>query len=339
MASSPPDSLHASVRATLMSPTKMKAVVQNGYGSPDVLEMREIDPPAVADDGVRVKVRAASINALDWHLLRRLGHVAGRLLGRPVPRIRGVDMAGTVEACGPKVTQLEPGDEIFGVARGTLAEFAAATESWLALKPRSLTFEQAAAMPVAGCTALQGVRDRAQVQAGQRVLIYGAGGGTGTFAVQIARALGAHVTAVTRSGHLELLRSIGADEVIDYAREDFTRRRERYDVVFDIGADRSAAECERVLAPGGKLVMIGAPKNPGAFLARMLGTLAPRARGRRLMLMARARQKDLVALAELADAGRIVPVIDRTYPLAEAPEAFRYFGTGQVGGKVVIRIA
>ena len=315
----------------------MKAIVQNGYGSPDVLELREIDPPADTDDGVLVRIRAASINAFDWGLLRRLAHVMARLIGRPQSRIRGGDMAGIVEACGRGVSRFKPGDEVFGVARGTFAEYAMGSETRIALKPRPLTFEQAAAMPVAGCTALQGLRDSAQVRAGQQVLIYGAGGGTGTFAVQIAKALGAHVTAVTRTEHLDLLRSIGADKVVDYTKEDFTRRGERYDVLFDIGADRSAADCRRVLARNGTLVLVGAPKQLGALLARLLGALImPRTGGR--ILTARARQEDLVTLKELVEAGKLSPVIDRTYPLSAVPEAFRYFATGRVGGKVVITI-
>jgi len=318
----------------------MKAIVQNGYGSPDSLELREVDPPAVADDVALVRIRAASINAFDWGLLRRLPHVISRLLGRPASRIRGGDMSGIVEACGRKVSRFRPGDEVFGIARGTFAEYATTSEARLALKPHALTFEQAAAIPVAGCTALQGLRDTAQVQAGQRVMIYGAGGGVGTFAVQIAKALGAHVTALTRTEHMDLLRSIGADHVINYTREDFTRRGERYDVLFDIGADRSSADCGRALAPNGRLVLVGAPEKLGALLARLLGTLiVPRiGGGRRMALMARVRQADLVALKELVEAGRLSPVIDRTYPLSEVPEAFRYFGTGRVRGKVVISI-
>ena len=311
----------------------MKAIVQNGYGSPDSLELREIDPPAPRDDEVLVRIRAASINALDWHLLRRLGHVISRLLGRPLPRVRGVDMAGVVEACGKDVSRFKPGDEVFGVARGTYAERVTASESRLALKPRALTFEQAAALPIAGCTALQGLRDKGHVRPGQRVLIYGAGGGTGTFAVQIAKALGAHVTAVTRTEHMDCLRSIGADEVIDYTREDFARRGERYDVLFDIGANRSSADYQRALAPNGKLVMVGAPKKALALLGRLL---LP-ARGR-VILAARAKHEDLMALKELVDAGKLSPVIDRAYSLKEVPEAFRYFGAGRVRGKVVISI-
>jgi len=318
----------------------MKAIVQNGFGSPDVLELRDVASPLVTDETVRVRVHAASINAFDWGLLRRAIHVIAWLMGRPMPRIRGGDLAGVVDACGRNVSRFQPGDEVFGIGRGTFAEYVTTTEARLALKPRSLTFEQAATIPVAGCTALQGLRDKAQVQPGQRVLIYGAGGGTGTFAVQIARALGAHVTAVTRTEHVDLLRSIGADDVVDYTREDFTRRAERYDVVFDIGADRSPEDLERVLRPNGKLVLVGATGRLGPLLVRIVGTLIPRGRRpRRVLLSARAGHEDLVALKELVEAGKLRPVIDRTYTLREVPDAFRYFATGRVGGKVVIRIA
>lgn len=313
----------------------MKAIIQTGYGSPDLLVLREVDPPIVSDDTVLVRTRAASINALDAHLLRRMAHVFSALLGKPPPPIRGVDLAGTVEACGGHVSRFKPGDEVFGVGRGTLAELVIAREIHLAPKPRTLTFEQAAALPIAGMTALQGLRDKARVRAGQKVLIYGAGGGTGTFAVQIAKALGARVTAVTRTEHLDLLRSIGADEVVDYTREDFTRRRERYDVLIDIGANRSSGDYERSLAPQGKLVRVGAPKNVGAVLMSLFESMI---RPNRMTLMARANHEALVALKDLAEAGRITPVIDRTYSLADAPEAFRYFGTGRAGGKVVITI-
>ena len=316
----------------------MKALVQCGYGSPEALELREIDAPSVGDDAVRVRVRAASINAFDLGLLRRRSvHVMARLLGRRLSRIRGADMAGVVEACGRNVSRFKPGDEVFGVARGTFAEVASATEPLLALKPRSVTFEQAATLPVAGCTALQGLRDVAQIRAGQSVLVYGAGGGTGTFAIQIARALGAHVTAVTRTGKLETLRANGAELVIDYTREDFIRRAERYDVLFDIGANRSPADLERVLTPNGKLVLVGAPNSLGALTVRLVGSLIVH-RARRRLVSARVRAKDLVTLAEMVEAGRLSPVIDRAYPLSEGREAFGYFESGQARGKVVIRI-
>jgi NADPH:quinone reductase-like Zn-dependent oxidoreductase len=337
--STPPGAILPPNELDLLASAEMKAIVQNGYGSPDVLEFREIDRPSVADDQVLVRIRAASINAFDFGMLRRAIHVIARLMGSPVPRVRGADLAGIVESCGTSVTRFKPGDEVFGIARGAFAEYAVTTEARLALKPRPLTFEQAAALPVAGCTAIQGLR-KARVQSGQRVLIYGAGGGTGTFAVQIAKAFGAHVTAVTRTEHLDLLRSIGADEVVDYTSEDFTRRGERYDVIFDIGADRSSSDLQRSLALNGTLVFVGAPKRMTSLLARVFEALVlSRFRRGRITFTARVTQEDLLALKELADAGKLTPVIDRTYTLGEVPEAFQYFGTGRMGGKVAIRVA
>jgi NADPH:quinone reductase-like Zn-dependent oxidoreductase len=315
----------------------MKAVVQERYGSPDGLVFREIERPAVADDRVLVRVRAASVNAADWHMMQRLPQLIGRLIGMPSTRVRGGDMAGQVEAAGRNVTRFKPGDEVFGVGIGSFAEYATAFEDRLAPKPRTLTFGEAAAIPVAGCTALQGLRDKGRVEPGQKVLVYGAGGGVGTFAVQIARALGAHVTAVSSTGNLDLLRSIGAEEVIDYSKEDFTKRGQRYDVLFDLGADRSFAECRRVLAPNGRFVQVGAP---AAIWKALLGLvqmqLMPRRDGGPIGLMARVRHDDLVALKDLAEAGKLRPVIDRTYPLSETADALRYVGTRQVRGKVVI---
>ncbi|MBI3981797.1 MAG: NAD(P)-dependent alcohol dehydrogenase [Gemmatimonadetes bacterium] len=318
----------------------MKAIVQERYGSPDGLALREIEKPIVGDDRVLVRVRAASLNASDWHLMHRLPHVIGFLLGMPRSRVRGGDMAGQVEAVGKGVTRFKPGDEVFGVGIGSFAEYTTAFEDRLAPKPRNLTFEQAAAVPVAGCTALQGLRDKAQVKPGQRVLIYGAGGGVGTFAVQIAKALGAHVTAVTSTGNLDLIRSIGADEVIDYTSEDFTRRSERFDVVFDNGANRSHADCQRVLASNGKLVLCGAPKSIWASLWRLVkAMMTPQSGSQRVSFLARVRTGDLVALKELAEAGKLSPAIDRQYPLSEVPHALRYLGTRQARGKLVISVS
>jgi NADPH:quinone reductase-like Zn-dependent oxidoreductase len=317
----------------------MKAIVQEGYGSPDVLHLREIARPIPSDDRLLVRVRAASVNAADWHLMGMLPHVVGRLLGGPASRVRGADLAGLVEAVGGNVTRFKPGDEVFGVGHGAFAEYATAREDRLAPKPRNLTFEQAAAIPIAGCTALQGLRDHGQLQAGQKALIHGAGGGVGTFAVEIAKALGAHVTAVTRTENLELIRSIGADEVIDYTQEDFAGRGQRYDLVLDIGADRSSADCLRVLSPSGKLVLVGAPSGGLAVISRVLEMmLMPRRGGRRVVFMARAAPEDLVALKDLAEAGKLTPVIDRQYPLSETAEALRYLGTRRVRGKLVIKV-
>jgi NADPH:quinone reductase-like Zn-dependent oxidoreductase len=319
---------------------RMKAIVQERYGSPDGLALREIERPVPGETQVLVRVRAASLNAMDWHLMRRLPHLIGALLRMPRSSIRGADLAGQVEVVGSKVTRVKPGDEVFGVGLGAFAEYAVAAEDRLAPKPRNLTFEQAAAIPVAGCSALQGLRDRGQLKPGQRVLIYGAAGGVGTFAVQIAKALGAHVTAVTHSRNVDLIRSIGADQVIDYTKEDFTQSAQRYDVVFDNGANRSYADCQRVLVPGGKLVLCGAPNGIWPLLSRMLkGMLTPPAGTQRASFLARIRLADLVVLKELAEAGKVSPVIDRQYSLSQVPDALRYLGTRQARGKVVISVA
>ncbi len=319
----------------------MKAIVQDGYGSPDVLKLREIDIPAVGDDGVLVKVSAASLNAADSHLMQGLPRLIGRLLSSSRTTVRGFDVAGRVEAVGRNVTRFKTGDEVFGTAHGSCAEYVATSQDRLAPKPRNLTFEQAAALAVAGFTALQGLRDKAHLQPGQRVLIYGAGGGVGTFAVQIAKSLGAHVTAVTSTRNLDLVRSIGADEVIDYTKEDFTKGGQRYDVLFDIGANRSFADCRRVLAPNGVLVLAGAPQGIWAIVTRLVkAQLLSRIGSQHIgSFLTRTKHEDLVALKELAEAGKLSPVIDRRYPLSEVPDAVRYVGTGEARGKVVISVA
>lgn len=317
----------------------MNAIVQDRYGSPDGLTLRDIDKPIVGDDRVLVRVLAASVNALDWHLMRRLPHVIGKLMGQRFSRVRGVDLAGIVEAVGKTVTRFKPGDEVFGAGIGSFAEYSTTSEDRLAPKPRNLTFEQAAAIPVAGLTALQGLRE-ARLKPGERVLVYGAGGGVGTFAVQIAKALGAHVTAVTSTENLDLVRSIGADEVIDYTREDFIRRGQRYDVLFDVGANRSLTDCRRVLTSNGRIVLAGAPSGSWALLGRMLDALGSRITNQRIKtFMARVRHADLMLLKELVEAGKLSSVIDRQYPLSGVPEAIRYLGTGHARGKVVIHVA
>src|SRR5437867_290265 len=271
--------------------------------------------------------------------MRRLPHLISMLLGMLRSRVRGADMAGHVEAVGKNVARFKPGDEVFGVGLGSFAEYATTSEDRLAAKPRNLTFEQAAALPIAGCTALQGLRDKGQVKAGQRVLIYGAGGGVGTFAVQIAKSLGAHVTAVSSTANADLLHSIGADRIIDYTKEDFTKSGERWDVLFDIGANRSLADCSRVLAQNGKHVFAGAPHGLWALLSRLLkAQLMSRSGSQRIMFMARIRHEDLVTLKELVEGRKLSPVIDRQYSLREVPDAVRYVGAGQARGKVVISV-
>ena len=319
----------------------MKAIVQEGYGSPDVLKLREVETPTAGDDGVLVEVHAASVNALDWHLARGVPFFIPILekISAPKQRVRGVDLAGRVTAVGKNVTRFKPGDEVLGAADGSFAEFTVTTEKRLAPKPAGITFEQAATLNVAGLTSLQGLRDRAQVRAGKRVLVDGAGGGVGTFAVQIAKWLGAHVTAVTRAGSLEVVRSIGADEVIDHNAEDFTSRRDRWNVIFDIGGNRPFRNCRRVMEPDGILVAIGGPA--GRWVApagRMLKAVMLSALTRRRRVVPFVAKNDpdgLALLAELVERGTITPVIDQRFELSETAEAVRRLGAGHVG-KVVI---
>jgi NADPH:quinone reductase-like Zn-dependent oxidoreductase len=320
----------------------MKAIVQEGYGSADALKLREIEIPASGDNGVLVEVHAASVNALDWHLARGVPFFIPVLeaIGGPKYRIRGVDLAGRVTGVGKNVTRFKPGDEVLGGADGSFAEFTVTTEKRLAPKPAGITFEQAATLNIAGLTALQGLRDRAGVRSGQRVLVNGAGGGVGTFAVQVAKWLGAHVTAVTRAGSVEAVRSLGADQVIDHGAEDFTNRRDRWDVIFDIGGNRPFSRCRRVLEPDGILVAIGGPA--GRWLApagRLLKAvmLWPLTRSRRVIpFVAKSDPKGLALLAGLVERGTITPVIDRRFALSETAEAVRRLGTGHLQGKVVI---
>ena len=320
----------------------MKAIIQEGYGSPDVLKLREVATPSIDDTGVLVQVHAASVNAYDWHVTRGRPYLM-RIGGLRTPKdsIRGIDLAGRVVAVGKNVTRFKPGDEVFGGSNGSLAEYAPSTEKQLAPKPPAVTFEQAATLNVAGLTALEGLRDKARVQPGQRVIINGAGGGVGTFAVQIAKWLGASVTAVTRTESVDLVRSLGADEVIDYHIEDFTRRSERCDVLFDIGGNRAFADCRRVMAPKGVLVAVGAPA--GRWLApatRLLkaAALSPFGSQRLVPFVCKPDALGLALLAELTQAGTIRPVIDRRYTLSDSPEAIGHVGKGHAQGKVVVNV-
>ena len=322
----------------------MQAIVNSKYGSPDRLELREIDKPALGDDGVLVRVRAASVNPYDWHFMRGLPYFMRLMSGlrRPKQTVRGVDVAGQGEAVGDNVTNLRPDDEVFGAGwGGALAEYVCGGESDFALKPAGLTFEQAAALPMAGCTALQALRDRGQLQPGQRVLINGAAGGVGTFAVQIAKALGGEVTGVCSTRNVDMVRSIGADHAVDYTVEDFTRSGQRYDLVLDTVGNRSLSDLRRALTPKGTLILAGGKGG------RLLGPLALLLRARLLSrfvaqrllsFIAKLRKDDLVVLNELIEAGKVTPVIDRTYPLSEAPEAIRYLEAGHARGKVVITV-
>ncbi len=322
----------------------MKAIIQEGTGSADVLHVREIERPAITADQVLVRVRAASVNALDWHTVHGgfLLTVISALMRQKDSSIRGVDLAGVVEEVGADITEVRPGDEVFGAGKGTFAEFAAAPMRALARKPKELSFAEAATFGVASLTALQGLRDKGQVKPGQRVLIFGAGGGVGTFAVQIAKALGAHVTAVTGPKNVELIRPLGADEVIDYSKEDVLKRAPSYDVVLDIAATRSLGALRRALVPGGTLVMVGASKNGWtSVFARIIQQLVRQRllRQRIIMFIARISQADLVFLTALVEAGKLRPVIDRQYPLSQAAEAVRYLGSGEARAKVVINVS
>jgi NADPH:quinone reductase-like Zn-dependent oxidoreductase len=323
----------------------MKALVHDTYGPPDVLELREVDRPAVTDDDVLVRVRAFSVNPAEWHTLTGTPYVARLQAGllRPKRKVLGVDFAGTVEAVGRNVTQFRPGDEVFGGRSGAFAEFVAVPEERAVVrKPANLSFEQAAAVPIAAITALQGLRDRGKIRPGSEVLINGASGGVGTFAVQIAKALGAEVAGVCSTRNVELVRSIGADRVIDYTQEDFTRTGQRYDLLLDIAGNRSWTECKRVLKPNATLVVVGGPKanrwiGPLGGLAK-LRLAALRSSQKVTFFVASITKADLLVLQELLEAGTVTPVIDRRYGLGEVADAFRYLGEGHAQGKVVVTV-
>jgi len=318
----------------------MKAVVQVGYGSADVLEPREIDKPVAAEDGVLVRVHAASLGAGDYFGMRGWPLPIRMYVGFPRPKkdhVVGLDLAGRVEAVGRNVTRFTPGDEVFGEGRGACAEYARAEEAKIVHKSHELTFEQAAALPTSGLAALHALRDQGKVQPGHKVLVNGAPGGVGTFAVQIAKALGAEVTAVCSTGNVDMVRSLGADHVIDYTREDFTQGEPRYDLILDNVASHSFAEYRRVLTPGGKLIPSSGHAGMGYVVTAYLLSPFMRQQGRPFVSLPN--RDDLTALTELVEAGRVTPVIDRTYPLAETAEAFRYLDQGHARGKVVIVVA
>ena len=321
----------------------MKAIVQERYGSPEVLELKDLDTPVAGPGEVLVRVHAAGVDAGVWHLMAGrpyLVRVLGFGLRRPKVPVRGTDVAGHVEAVGDDVTRLRPGDEVFGSSDGTFAEYACAREDRFARKPANLTFEQAAAIPASALTALQAVRDVGRVEPGQSALVIGAAGGVGTFAVQIAKAFGAEVTGVCSTAKTDLVRSIGADHVIDYTREDLGDGRQRYDVIIDTAGNRPLSRLRRVLAPRGTLVIVGG-EGGGRWLGgsdRQLRALAlsPFVRQRLRSFIAKENIDDLDALRDLIEAGRVTPVIDRTYPLSGAPDAIRYLHEGRARGKVVI---
>jgi NADPH:quinone reductase-like Zn-dependent oxidoreductase len=324
----------------------MKAIVQDRYGSPDVLKLSDLPTPTPADNEVLVRVRAASVNARDWHVMRGDPYLArlGSDFGFSAPKvpIRGTDFAGTVEAVGRDVLRLQPGDEVYGEVNGAFAEYVCAPHTVVDRKPRNLTFEQAASVPLAGNTALMGLREAASVQYGQHVLVNGASGGVGTFAVQIAKALGAEVTGVCSAKNVELVRSLGADHVIDYGREDFTRHARRYDVVFDLVGNRSIGDCRRALTPAGTLILSGGGVSHGGSL---VGPMALMIRGmmvarfvrhRLVVLVALPSTENLSALTGLIESGQVTPVIDRTFQLGEAPAAIRYVEVEHARAKVVL---
>jgi NADPH:quinone reductase-like Zn-dependent oxidoreductase len=319
----------------------MKAIVYRRYGSPDVLECDEIEKPAPADDEVLIKVRAASLNPLDRHIMRGRPPFLRIAFGLRKPKIRpGRDVAGQVEAVGRNVTQFKPGDEVFGLCSGALAEYVCTRESAVVTKPKNITFEQAASVPVAALTALQGLRDKGKIRPGQKVLINGAGGGVGTFAVQIAKFFGADVTGVCSTGKVDLVRSIGADRVIDYSQEDFTQGMQRYDLIFDLAATHSLKAYRRVLNRNGTCVIGGGPARIGSILTLAFEVLVSSrfVSQNFVMFVAKSSKEDLTTLGELMAAGKVTPVIARRYRLSEASEAIRYLEEGHARGKVVITL-
>jgi NADPH:quinone reductase-like Zn-dependent oxidoreductase len=326
----------------------MKAIVQDTYGSSDVLELREIDRPVPTDNEVLVRVRAAGLHRGDWHVMTGLPYmirivVPSLGLRKPKVPVRGMDVAGVVEDVGANVTRFQPGDAVFGWCDGSFAEYAVAPEDQLAAKPDTLSFEQAAVVAISGFAALQGLRDVGEVQAGQRVLVIGAAGGVGSFAVQLAKAFGAQVTGVASTSQLELVRSIGADEVIDYTRQDVTDGTRQFDLILDCAGRRTLSKLRRALTPTGTLVIVGGEgggRLMGGFFRNLRAPVLSRFVGQRLrMLASKERPQDLQTLRELLETGKVTPVIDRTFPLREVPEAFRQLVEGRGrGGKLAITI-
>lgn len=323
----------------------MKAIVYRCYGTPDVLKLEEIAKPAPADGRMLVKVHAASVNPLDWHYMQGKPYIMrpGAGIGRPNSILMGADFAGTVESVGKNVTRFKPGDEVFGDRDGALGEYVSVRENGaVAMKPANISMAQAAAVPIAGITALQALRDKGKVQAGQKVLINGASGGVGTFAVQIAKSYGAEVTGVCSTRHVEMVKSIGADHVIDYTKEDFTKGSAKYDLIIDNVGNHSASELRHVLTPNGTLVAVGGPSDNS-----WLGPLASMAKDsfaamfvkqKLLFMLADANQADLNVLANLMQSGKLTPVIDRRYPLAETAQAIAYLEKGHAKGKVIVDV-
>src|SRR5947199_5052650 len=326
----------------------MKAIVYQNFGSPDILRFEEIDKPTPSDNEVLIKVRAASVNPLDWKLMKGGPFILRLLLGLGKSKIKrpGVDVAGQVEAVGRNVTQFKPGDEVFGTCRGAFAEYATSQlvpgmKSVLVRKPANVTFDQAASAPVAALTALQGLRDKGRIRQGKEVLINGAAGGVGTFEVQMAKSFAANVTGVCSTTNLDMVRSIGADCVIDYTKEDFTRSGQRYDLILDCVGNHSLSACRRALNPQGIYIIVGAPDGrwisplPRVFQALVMSRLGSQSL---VPFLTRGNQKDLIILRDLMAAGKVTPVIDRCYGLDEVPEAIRYLEAGHARGKGVITV-
>jgi NADPH:quinone reductase-like Zn-dependent oxidoreductase len=325
--------------------TTMKAIVRDRYGPPDVLHLQEVEQPELTDGGVLVRVRAASVNQVDWYDVTGKPWIARPMTGLRGPkgsRLTGRDFAGTVEAVGKDVTDLQPGDDVYGgkSGGGSFAEYVCVPMG-VARKPANLTFEGAAAVPLAALTALQGLRDHGQLQPGQKVLVNGASGGVGTFAVQIAKALGAEVTAVCSTRNVDQARSLGADRVIDYTRTDFTRGGERYDVILDVAGSKSWSQCRRVLNPHATLVMVGGPKGPLlgplGHIAK-LGLAALRGSQKAVFFIANFKGPDLGVLRELLESGEVKAVVEKRYELGEVADALRYMGEGHAQGKIVINV-
>jgi NADPH:quinone reductase-like Zn-dependent oxidoreductase len=324
----------------------MKAVIHTSYGATDRLEVGDLERPEIDHDEVLIRVHAAGVDRGVWHFMAGLPYpirLAGGGLRRPKNPVLGMDVAGIVEAIGSDVTRFRPGDEVFGIGKGTYAEYARAPERKLALKPANLTFEQAAVIAISGLTALQALRDHGEVQAGQEVLIIGASGGVGTYAVQLAKAFGAHVTGVCSTAKVDLVLSIGADQVIDYLRDDFADSDRRFDLILDIGGNSSLSRLRRVLSPKGTLIIVG-----GEGGGRWLGGLDRQMRAsaqslfvgqKQGTLICRENHEDMIVLADLIEAGQITPVVDRAYPLSEAANAIRYVEEGRARGKAVVRVA
>lgn len=323
----------------------MKAIVYHRYGSPDVLSYEEMAKPAPAENEVLIRVRAAAVNPYDWHFMRGEPYavrIMARGLRKPKDPRLGADVAGEIEAVGRSIRQFKPGDAVFGSCKGAFAEYTCASESKLAIKPDNVTFEQAASVPIAAFTALQGLRDKGKIQPGQKVLINGAAGGVGTFAVQIAKSLGAEVTGVCSTRNVEMVRSIGADQVVDYTQEDFTKSARRYDVILDCVGNHSFSECRRVLNPRGIYVGAGGTSDnwmigplTSAIKALVLSWFVSQ---KQVMVLAKPSKEDLTIMGKLMESGKVTPVIDRSYSLSEVPDAIRYLEAGHARGKVVITV-